>query len=227
MRSLVMMVMVGLLAAAPAGATTLFWEDFEGTVGNDISTLGWTDGDTGGANISATVIDSGKSAIAAGVSSAPLYRQNLAVAHTLGLGEYYVYTGVLEATGDDAYVYMVPSAGTFVYVRLDDDNNLFLGTESGAEEVSANTGVSKIYFKMTTDAASTTLEYGATSALGSLLTDANSGIGSFSSTWLRVGGFNGSTGAAMDSLKLDVVPEPATVALLAVGGLAGLLRRRP
>ena len=62
------------------------------------------------------------------------------------------------------------------------------------------------------------------------------GSGSFSSVWASVDyllftqaaavGPAGTWTASVDNFKLDVIPEPATLSLVAIGGVFGLIRRK-
>ena len=90
-------VVLAAIIAVPAYATVLFEENFDGTAGQSVATIGWTQ-TTGSLNIDSTVIDSGNSAgKTADGSSNDIYEKALpGGAYTLGAGEYFRYSFVLK-----------------------------------------------------------------------------------------------------------------------------------
>jgi hypothetical protein len=218
------LLVLALVSATQAGI--ILSEDFEGgTVGNPVA--GWN-GWSGDSNvlISDNVIDSGKSA-AWGSGSPDWPGVYKGFSYSPGAGEQYVLTAVLNApasTSDYGHLTIRNSDGSVHIHAMLGYGELIFQSNSEGNQVRV-TQASTMDVRLVLDGAEVDCFYrthGATewSSAGSLSSSALSNF-----NYVVVIGHAGYAGG-VDSVVLEAVPEPATMGLLAMGGLGVLIRRK-
>ena len=268
MKNLARIVIAVMLVASPVFAAlgVIYEEDFTGTDGANITTLGWSQDSTGDITISPTVIQSGQSAHfgrrdAAGDILYSYDFPDVVIPDSAVVDEYFQLTVATRCMDDLFYLrlngktHFGSNATVFKQVALSEnvwnpDSSpetaeyyqvypfVSVGQAIATEDATvllrlvATPGVNGSL--MGTSTASYSLDDGANWTV--YATDPASGLWQVNSIEI-IGGYtptSGGTGgifdthetAFFDSIKLEVLPEPATLVMLGLGGLAALLKRR-
>jgi hypothetical protein len=224
------MMLMMLAMPVVASGTILFQENFDGVgAGTGLDSLGWTNGAW---TVSANTIDSGNSATVGGGGNT-----EHAIGHTLGAGEHFQIDVVHYGPGGAAYFGAVNAAGNRIFW------NHFNAWAGGAIEFQSEappgvTNEQQFDFGLQ-EPRTTRLEIFETTA--KLSFDPDGGGGFINMFELQPGrefglgdldkiqlfSTSASPGAAFwDSIVVQVIPEPASMGLLAMGALAMLRRRR-
>ena len=144
--------------------------------------------------------------------------------------------GNMTARIEHQDIWHAPDTATSETLKLQLPGNPYF--DSGP--VSTGTVDETVYVRLTAtpgvnagpDFGSTTLEYSATSASGPWTTVASTTLGGFFEVQsIEIGQGYGQDGPTwqqpmLDSIKLELLPEPATLVVLGIGSLAVLLKRR-
>ena len=144
--------------------------------------------------------------------------------------------GNITARIEHQDIWHAPDTATSETLKLQLPGNPYF--DSGP--VSTGTVDETVYVRLTAtpgvnagpDFGSTTLEYSATSASGPWTTVASTTLGGFFEVQsIEIGQGYGQDGPTwqqpmLDSIKLELLPEPATLVVLGIGSLAVLLKRR-
>jgi len=115
MKTLGIMLVVGMLMAVPASALVLFEENFDGVPNEDLSTLGWTQKSGPAMTISDTEIDDGFSVLQGkSGTGGSVYTKDIIGGgeRTLGVGEWFELTWVAQSPNDYASVFVRNDAET-------------------------------------------------------------------------------------------------------------------
>lgn len=271
MKNLVRIVIAVMLVASPAFAAlgVIYEEDFTGTAGANITTLGWTQDSTGTIDISDTVIDVTQSAKLGDRDAVGdiFYTYDfpdvtIPDAPTATPDEYFQLTLATRAMQDIVYVRLNGrthhASNAPLAINIGHEDNVWapfgnpekitmsqanpyvsasstLAGEDGTVwlRLIAHPGVNGPTFPNPADPGWSTLSYSETSASGpwtDVHTDPLGGLWRVDSLQI-IGGYGvtgwvGHNAGFLDSIKLEVLPEPATLVMLALGGLAMLKRRR-
>jgi hypothetical protein len=226
MRNLLTAMLVALAMPMVASGTVLLDEDFDGVgVGTSLDALGFEAGT--GYTVSGTTIDSGNSAAGGGDEAAFVFN------HTLSGGQHYQIDATFHGVGGPSYFWAQNAAGNTIFMNhFQAWGPNWIEFQSQAPAGVNNT--QQLGFP-NPDPRTWRLEIFEDTSIFYIDPDGSGGWAfvapmlpgeEFGFTDLERIRMTGGGGTFYDSILVQVIPEPASMGLIAMGALAMLRRRR-